>query len=113
MVRVVAIRGFRSVCQLGVAWPLNSALCTASVNCVGARLESYVLLENIGEFSRFCSSGVGSRVRRWPLTNLGLPSKLRRSTITGMMGALIVVRPCPSSPFENGELPTIEYGHVN
>jgi hypothetical protein len=75
---------------------------TASVICVGTGLLLYTVFENTGESRTGWTKASGLEINRLPLTNLGEPSALRRSTVTGTIGALIQVVP-PSS----GRLPTM------
>src|SRR5256885_477029 len=100
MVRVVLAAGLSSVCQsLLAAWK-NSARWAASVTWVGTGLLDQLALVKTGDCSVGWTNGATWEINRAPLTKRGEPSKFRRSTSTGTMGALMVVVP-PSS----GRLP--------
>src|SRR5262245_8399896 len=106
-------RGRRIVCQLLSAWLKNAARWTASVNCVGPRLELKVVGENSGESRTGCTNCVASITSRTPaVENRGDPSAFRRSMFTGTIGAPMKVVSSSRLP-RKGELPTIVKGHMS
>src|SRR4029077_3127359 len=96
------------VCQLSPMSLQNCARKIASVYCVWVRLLVKRALSNTGESSASRTLSCGLEISCAPdvESTATLPFASRSSTVTGMMGALILVVPRP------GVLPTMAYENV-